>query len=88
LPSQEAIDALTPFLFEKTELFLHELLAFARSPLDIRAYDTVAQYDWPTRAEQRLPPIPPVVPQRRQSRSPSLSRRSYSSDRSSDDPYL
>ena len=36
---------LRPFLFDNTGHFLHELLHFARSPLDMRAYDRRAQYD-------------------------------------------
>ncbi len=36
---------LRPFLFENTAHFVHELVNFARSPLDMKAYDRRAQYD-------------------------------------------
>ncbi|RUP45918.1 hypothetical protein BC936DRAFT_147586 [Jimgerdemannia flammicorona] len=43
--SQEAVDRLCPFLHARTEHFLHELVAFARSPFDMATYDRRAQYD-------------------------------------------
>jgi hypothetical protein len=47
LQSEEAIQALWPFLYENTELFIHELVSFARSPFDMKTYDRTVQYDWP-----------------------------------------
>ncbi|KAJ3091694.1 hypothetical protein HK102_013775 [Quaeritorhiza haematococci] len=45
LQSDMAISLLTDFLDNKAELFVHELLCFARSPFDIDAYDVAVQYD-------------------------------------------
>jgi len=44
LQTDQAQDLLRDFLHEHTELFVHELMAFARSPYSIEAYDQVAQY--------------------------------------------
>lgn len=44
LESPDFIDHLQPFLHEKTEHFLHELISFAKSPLDITAYDNKVSY--------------------------------------------
>ncbi|KAG0349013.1 hypothetical protein BGZ54_004493, partial [Gamsiella multidivaricata] len=42
LQTDEAQDLLRGFLEEHTEQFVHELMAFARSPYSIEAYDRVA----------------------------------------------
>ncbi|TPX50085.1 hypothetical protein SeMB42_g02358, partial [Synchytrium endobioticum] len=44
LQSDMAIALLSDFLFEDSELFIHELVAFATSPFDIEAYDAAVQY--------------------------------------------
>jgi hypothetical protein len=36
---------LRPFLFSNTSHFVHELISFARSPLEMQSYDRRAQYD-------------------------------------------
>ena len=38
---------LEPFLHEKTQHFMHELISFAKSPYDMIAYDNKVRYDWP-----------------------------------------
>ena len=38
---------LEPFLHEKTEHFMHELISFAKSPYDMIAYDNKVRYNWP-----------------------------------------
>ena len=45
--SEEFIQHLQPFLFEKTHHFAHEFLSFARSPYDMATYDERAQYECP-----------------------------------------
>eukprot|EP00048_Salpingoeca_helianthica_P000352 m.41033 g.41033 ORF g.41033 m.41033 type:complete len:455 (-) comp10430_c0_seq1:27-1391(-) len=45
--SEEMQSQLRPFLFEQTDHFLHELALFARSRLDIAAYDRHVKYDNP-----------------------------------------
>ena len=35
------------FLGDRTSHFMHELVTFARSPLDMIAYDQAVVYDWP-----------------------------------------
>ncbi|KAI8597341.1 hypothetical protein EDD21DRAFT_418803 [Dissophora ornata] len=47
LQTDQAHDLLKDFLQESTEQFVHELMAFARSPHSIEAYDRSAQYDSP-----------------------------------------
>ncbi|KAJ1550288.1 hypothetical protein HK096_007759 [Nowakowskiella sp. JEL0078] len=47
LQTDIALNLLREFLGDNTELFVHELLAFARSPLQMLAYDSVVQYDNP-----------------------------------------
>lgn len=47
LSSEEFCHQLRPFLFDKTEHFIHEFVSFARSPFDLNAYDERAQYSWP-----------------------------------------
>ena len=46
LSSEEFYHQLRPFLFEKTEHFVHEFISFARSPFDLNTYDQHAQYSW------------------------------------------
>ncbi|XP_067027538.1 E3 ubiquitin-protein ligase Topors-like [Acropora muricata] len=46
LRSEEFYHQLRPFLFEKTEHFIHEFISFARSPFDLNTYDQHAQYSW------------------------------------------
>ncbi|KAI8922723.1 hypothetical protein BC831DRAFT_514843 [Entophlyctis helioformis] len=45
--SDLAISLLSDYLGRDAELFLHELVCFATSPFDIRAYDSVVQYHIP-----------------------------------------
>ncbi|KAF9193443.1 hypothetical protein BGZ51_003247 [Haplosporangium sp. Z 767] len=45
LQTDQAQDLLRDFLHEYTEHFVHELMAFARSPYSIEAYDRTSQYD-------------------------------------------
>lgn len=42
-----AIDFLKDYLFEHSEHFLHELICFAKSPLNMEVYDATVQYDLP-----------------------------------------
>ncbi|KAF9979348.1 hypothetical protein BGZ73_000042 [Actinomortierella ambigua] len=44
LQTDRAMDLLRGFLLEYTEHFVHELMAYARSPFSIEAYDQTAQY--------------------------------------------
>lgn len=46
LSSEEFYHQLRPFLFEKTEHFIHEFISFARSPFDLNTYDQHVQYSW------------------------------------------
>ncbi|KAF8987244.1 hypothetical protein BGZ52_005463 [Haplosporangium bisporale] len=45
LQTDQAQDLLRDFLHEHTEHFVHELMAFARSPFSMEAYDQAAQGD-------------------------------------------
>ncbi|KAF9306099.1 hypothetical protein BGZ74_007567 [Mortierella antarctica] len=47
LQTDQAQDLLRDFLHEHTEHFVHEMMAFARSPFSMEAYDAAAQYDTP-----------------------------------------
>jgi len=38
-------EQLRPFLFEQTDIFVDELISFARSPYDIRGYDANVRYE-------------------------------------------
>jgi hypothetical protein len=42
--SDESVLLLREYLDEDAELFVHELIGFARSPFDIRTYDDRVQY--------------------------------------------
>ncbi|KAK3844057.1 MAG: hypothetical protein J3R72DRAFT_489190 [Linnemannia gamsii] len=44
LQTDQGQDLIRDFLYDHTEHFVHELMAFARSPFSIEAYDRVAQY--------------------------------------------
>ena len=46
--SEEFSEHLQPFLLTRTPHFLHELISFARSPLNMAAYDSSVRYEWPT----------------------------------------
>ncbi len=54
LRSERVVEALRPFLFEKTEQFIHEMISFVRSPYEISTYDRRVQYDWPPEAQRVL----------------------------------
>lgn len=41
------VEELQPFLLQTTEHFVHELVAFAKSPFDINTYDERVFYPWP-----------------------------------------
>lgn len=45
---------LEPFLHEKTQHFMHELISFAKSPYDMIAYDNKVHYNWPEDHPQAL----------------------------------
>ena len=47
LESAEFGSHLEPFLHEKTQHFMYELVSFAKSPYDMIAYDNKVKYDWP-----------------------------------------
>ncbi|KAG0265981.1 hypothetical protein DFQ27_000231 [Actinomortierella ambigua] len=70
LQTDPAMDLLQGFLHEYTEHFVHELMAYARSPFSIEAYDQAAQYSSATAASQ----------QSRGSPTPSFQRQSRSCD--------
>ena len=46
MESDEFVTYLQPFLHDKTEHFIHELVSFATSPLDMIAYDAKVCYDF------------------------------------------
>ncbi|KAG0325988.1 hypothetical protein BG000_001573 [Podila horticola] len=52
LQTDQAQDLLRDFLHEHTEHFVHELMAFARSPFSIEAYDAAAQQSKEARQDQ------------------------------------
>ena len=45
MESSEFVIHLQPFLHDQTEHFVHELISFAKSPLDMIAYDAKVSYD-------------------------------------------
>ena len=47
LEGEEFPEHLQPFLPNRTSHFLHELISFARSPLNVAAYDHSVRYEWP-----------------------------------------
>jgi E3 ubiquitin-protein ligase Topors len=47
IQTEEFVQQLRPFLLEKTQHFVHELLNFMRSPFDMIGFDEAVQYDWP-----------------------------------------
>jgi E3 ubiquitin-protein ligase Topors len=47
LDSPEFCTYLQPFFHEQTNHFLHELISFAKSPLDMPAYDNKVSYGLP-----------------------------------------
>lgn len=60
LSSEEFCHHLRPFLFDKTEHFIHEFISFARSPFDVNAYDERAQYSWPDESREQERDTPTV----------------------------
>lgn len=52
LQTEDAVRVLKPFLHDHTEHFIHELVAFARSPFTLETYEQLVQYDWPDEAMQ------------------------------------
>lgn len=44
LQSDEFVEGLGEYLGDDTELFVHELVGFARSPLEMKTYDSLVQY--------------------------------------------
>jgi len=54
LQSEEAVEQLKPFLFENTEHFILELVAFSRSPFEMSVYDRYVQYETPGDQQQPL----------------------------------
>ena len=53
LDGEEFPEHLQPFLATRTSHFLHELVSFARSPLNMAAYDHSVRYEWPTAGRAR-----------------------------------
>ena len=53
LDGEEFPEHLQPFLTMRTSHFLHELVSYARSPLNMEAYDQSVHYDWPTGRRDR-----------------------------------
>ena len=47
MDGEEFAGQLRPFLDTRTAHFLHELVSFARSPLNMAAYDHSVRYEWP-----------------------------------------
>ena len=47
LESDDFATHLEPFLHDKTQHFMHELVSFAKSPYDMIAYDNKVRYNWP-----------------------------------------
>ena len=47
MESESFATHLEPFLNERTSHFMHELISFAKSSSDIKAYDGKVRYDWP-----------------------------------------
>ena len=45
IQSQAAVDLLKPYFGDSTELFIHELVSFSRSPFTMETWDGVVQYD-------------------------------------------
>jgi hypothetical protein len=41
------VDSLRPFLFDRTELLVHELEWFVRSPFGMDQYDSLVKYTLP-----------------------------------------
>ncbi|KAI9242302.1 MAG: hypothetical protein BYD32DRAFT_255636 [Podila humilis] len=80
LQTDQAQDLLRDFLHEHTEHFVHELMAFARSPFSMEAYDQAAQYDSPSPQPRHdgpsrgRPEYHPNRRDRREDRSESSSR--------------
>lgn len=60
LRSDEFRRQLQPFLFGRTEHFIHEFTSFAQSPFDVTAYDERAQYNWPNEARDQARDTPTV----------------------------
>ncbi|XP_020610510.1 E3 ubiquitin-protein ligase Topors-like [Orbicella faveolata] len=60
LSSDEFHLQLQPFLFDKTEHFIHEFTSFARSPFDMTAYDERAQYNRPNESRDQVRDTPTV----------------------------
>ena len=60
LSSEEFCNHLRPFLFDKTEHFIHEFISYARSPFDVNAYDERAQYNWPDESREQVRETPTV----------------------------
>ncbi|KAG0207574.1 hypothetical protein BGX33_006770 [Mortierella sp. NVP41] len=50
LQTDQGQDLIRDFLHDQTEQFVHELMAFARSPYSMEAYDRIAQYGSSTAA--------------------------------------
>ena len=47
MDSADFVEELRPFLLQTTDHFVHELLSFAKAPLDMTAYDECVVYPWP-----------------------------------------
>ncbi|EGD78993.1 hypothetical protein PTSG_01964 [Salpingoeca rosetta] len=78
------VQSLAPFLLAHTELFVHELQMFARSPLSMPAYDAHVRYQVPTTDQQRrmaqqhgLLLGPPRRPQQQQLQQPQQHQQQH-----------
>ena len=58
LQSTAALNELKPFFFERTEQFVHELVAFCRSPFTMGVYDRYVQYGHDDATNDVVAPTP------------------------------
>ena len=54
MDSADFIEELRPFLLQTTDHFVHELLSFAKAPLDMTAYDECVVYPWPEESSRAV----------------------------------
>lgn len=79
IQSEEFHNHLRPFLYGRTEHFIHEFTSFARSPHDMDTYDQMAQYDFRPENPQftaTLRPQHPLVAQENSSSEESENNHS------------
>jgi hypothetical protein len=54
MDSADFVEELRPFLLQTTDHFVHELLSFAKAPLDLAAYDECVVYPWPDESSRTV----------------------------------